>query len=106
MDIILINLLDNAVKYTKEGGTIDISNIVKNKEIRVAISDTGVGIHKKDLKKVFNEFYRSKNAKDIEKDGTGLGLPIVRNLIKRYSGNIEVQSTFGKGTTVTISFPV
>ncbi len=106
LDIILINLLDNAVKYTKEGGTIDISNIVKNKEIRVAISDTGVGIHKKDLKKVFNEFYRSKNAKDIEKDGTGLGLPIVRNIIKRYSGNIEVQSSFGKGTTVTISFPV
>ncbi|MHC4321430.1 MAG: sensor histidine kinase [Planctomycetota bacterium] len=106
LDIVLTNLIDNAVKYTKEGGMIDISNIVTNKEIRVAISDTGIGIHKEDLNKIFNEFYRSKNAKDIEEDGTGLGLPIVRNIIKKHSGNIEIQSTLGEGTTVTISFPV
>ncbi len=106
LGIILTNLIDNAVKYTKEGGVIDISNIVRNKEIIVVISDTGIGIIKEDLDKIFNEFYRSKNAKDIEGDGTGLGLPIVRNLMKRYSGSIEVQSIFGKGTTVTISFPV
>ncbi len=106
LDIILTNLIDNAVKYTKEGGTIDISNIVTNKEIRIAISDTGIGIRKEDLDKVFDEFYRSKNARDIEGDGTGLGLPIVRNIIDKYGGNIEVQSTLGEGTTVTISLPV
>ncbi|MCP4267274.1 MAG: HAMP domain-containing histidine kinase [Candidatus Brocadiaceae bacterium] len=106
LDIILTNLIDNAVKYTKEGGTIDIRNISTTKEIRLEISDTGIGIHKEELKKVFDEFYRSKNAKDIEGDGTGLGLPIVRNLINKYGGNIDVQSTLVKGTAVIISFPV
>jgi signal transduction histidine kinase len=106
LDIILTNLLDNAVKYTRDGGTIDISNESIKKEIRVEILDSGIGIHKEDLSKIFNEFYRSKNAKGIEGYGTGLGLPIVRNLIKKYGGNIEVQSTLGKGTTVAITFPV
>lgn len=106
LDIILTNLIDNAVKYTKEGGTININNIIANKEIKLEISDTGIGIGKDDINKIFDEFYRSDNAKAVELDGTGLGLPIVKNLIKRYGGNIDVQSTLGKSTTFTISFPV
>ncbi len=106
LDIILTNLIDNAVKYTKEGGTINIDNIITNKEIKVEISDTGIGIPKDDLNKIFDEFYRSNNAKAVELDGTGLGLTIVNNLIKRYGGEIYVDSTLGKGTTFTISFPV
>jgi two-component system phosphate regulon sensor histidine kinase PhoR len=101
----MTNLIDNAVKYTKEGGTININNIMTNKEIKLEISDTGIGIHKDDVSKIFDEFYRSDNAKAAELDGTGLGLPIVKNLIKRYGGNIDVQSILGKGTTFTISFP-
>lgn len=106
LDIILTNLIDNAVKYTRQGGTIDISNTVTNKETRVEISDSGIGIHKEELNKIFEEFYRSRNAKDIDEDGTGLGLPIVRNLIKKYGGSIDVHSILGKGTTVTVSFPL
>ena len=106
LDIIMTNLIGNAIKYTREGGTINISNIKADNKIRIEISDTGIGIHKDDINSIFDEFYRSKNAKAIESDGTGLGLTIVRNLIKRYGGHIDVQSTLGKGTTVTVSFPV
>lgn len=106
LDIILTNLIDNSVKYTKQGGTISIINTVTDKEIKIDISDTGIGIIKEDLNKIFNEFYRSKNAKAAELRGTGLGLSIVKNLIKRYSGNIDVKSEIGKGTVVTVSFPV
>jgi two-component system phosphate regulon sensor histidine kinase PhoR len=106
LDIILTNLIDNAVKYTKQEGTIKITNVITNKEIKVEISDTGIGITKEDLNKIFNEFYRSKNAKVAELRGTGLGLSIVKNLIKQYRGNVDVRSEIGKGTTVTISFPL
>jgi signal transduction histidine kinase len=105
LDIILTNLIDNAVKYTKQGGTISINNLVTNKEIKIEMSDTGIGIVKEDLYKIFNEFYRSKNAKAVELRGTGLGLSIVKNLIKQYGGSIDVRSEIGKGTTVTVSFP-
>jgi len=106
LDIILTNLIDNAVKYTKQEDTIKITNVITNKEIKVEISDTGIGIIKEDLNKIFNEFYRSKNAKAAELRGTGLGLPIVKNLIKQYRGNVDIQSEIGKGTTVTITFPL
>ncbi|MFQ5686692.1 MAG: sensor histidine kinase [Candidatus Scalindua sp.] len=106
LDIIMTNLIGNAIKYTKEGGTINISNIIADNEIRIEISDTGIGIHKDDVNEIFDEFYRSKNAEAIESDGTGLGLTIVKNLIKRYDGHIDVQSKLGKGTTVNVSFPV
>jgi signal transduction histidine kinase len=105
LDIIMTNLIDNAIKYTERGGKIDIDNTVTEKEIIIKISDTGIGIGENDINKIFHEFYRAKNAKDVEHEGTGLGLPIVKNLIKRYYGNIDVQSTLGKGTTITVSFP-
>jgi len=106
LDIIMTNLIDNAIKYTERGGKIDIDNTITEKEIIVKISDTGIGICEDDINKIFHEFYRAKNAKDIEQDGTGLGLPIIKNVIKKYGGNVNVQSTLGKGTTVTVSFPV
>ncbi len=106
LDIIMINLIGNAIKYTKEGGAININNIITDNEIKVEISDTGIGIHKDDINEIFDEFYRAKNARAIESDGTGLGLAIVRNLINRYDGHIEVQSMLGKSTTFTVSFPV
>jgi signal transduction histidine kinase len=105
LDLILTNLIDNAVKYTAKGGTVSINNILTEEKIKVEITDTGIGIHKDDIHKIFNEFYRADNAKSLELDGTGLGLAIVNNLIKKYEADIEVQSTLGKGTTFTISFP-
>jgi len=106
LDIILTNLIDNSVKYTEQGGTISINSIITNKEIKLEMSDTGIGIIKEDLNKIFNEFYRSKNAKTVEQRGTGLGLSIVKNLIKQYGGDIDVKSEIEIGTIVTISFPV
>ena len=106
LDIILTNLIDNSVKYTEQGGTISINSIITNKEIKLEMSDTGIGIIEEDLNKIFNEFYRSKNAKAVELRGTGLGLSIVKNLIKQYGGNIEVRSEIEKGTTITVSFPI
>lgn len=105
LDIIMTNLIGNAIKYTKEGGAININNIITDNKIKVEISDTGIGIYKNDINKIFDEFYRSKNAKDIEHDSTGLGFTIVKNLVKRYGGNIDAQSVLGKGTTFTVLFP-
>ena len=105
LDIIMTNLIDNAIKYTERGGKIDIDSTMTEKEIIVQISDTGIGVPEDDLKTVFNEFYRSDNAKSVEQDGTGLGLPIVKNLVNKHGGNIDIQSILGKGTAVTVSFP-
>ena len=106
LDIILTNLIDNSVKYTEQEGTISINSTITDKEVKLEISDTGIGITTEDLNKIFNEFYRSKNAKVAELRGTGLGMSIVKNLIKQYGGSIDVQSQIEKGTTVTISFPI
>ncbi|MDR4506972.1 MAG: HAMP domain-containing histidine kinase [Candidatus Brocadiaceae bacterium] len=105
LELILTNLIDNAVKYTKKGGTATVNTAIGEGAVKIEISDTGIGIHKEDLHKVFDEFYRGSNAKALETNGTGLGLSIVRNLINRYGGNIDVKSELGNGTTFTVSFP-
>lgn len=106
LDIILTNLIDNAVKYTQKNGAITISTYSTDDKIMIEVSDTGIGVHKDDVNKIFDEFYRASNAKAVELDGTGLGLTIVKNLVKLHGGNIDVNSELGKGTTVTVSFPV
>jgi signal transduction histidine kinase len=106
LDIILTNLIDNAVKYTQKDGAIAINNYSTDDKIMIEVSDTGIGVHKDDVNKIFDEFYRASNAKAVELDGTGLGLTIVKNLVIRHGGNIDVNSELGKGTTVTVSFPV
>lgn len=106
LDIILTNLIDNAVKYTQKNGAITISTYSTDDKIMIEVSDTGIGVHKDDVNKIFDEFYRASNAKAVELDGTGLGLTIVKNLVKLHGGNIDVNSELGKGTTVTVLFPV
>ncbi|MDR4506018.1 MAG: HAMP domain-containing histidine kinase [Candidatus Scalindua sp.] len=105
LDIIMTNLIGNAIKYTKADGTIHITSIIEGNQIKAEISDTGIGIPKDDINKIFCEFYRSKNAKTVERDGTGLGLTIVKELMRKYGGHIDVQSTLGQNTTVTVAFP-
>jgi signal transduction histidine kinase len=101
----ILNLLANSVKYTPQDGKIDI--IVKDKDdsILIQIKDTGIGIPKDELPKVFDEFYRGSNAKDIERDGTGLGLSISKQIIERHNGNIWVESKESKGSTFSIVLP-
>ena len=99
------NLLANSVKYTPKGGKISLNISDKGKSILIQIKDTGIGIPKDELDKVFDEFYRASNARDIERDGTGLGLSIAKQVIERHNGKIWVESKYGKGSTFYIILP-
>jgi signal transduction histidine kinase len=99
------NLFYNAIRYNIRGGTISISTEDMRDSIRLIIKDTGIGIPKDAVPKIFDEFFRSENAKREVKIGTGLGLSIVKQIVENYSGKITVQSEVGKGTEFTIVFP-
>jgi two-component system phosphate regulon sensor histidine kinase PhoR len=100
-----VTLAKNAVKYTSSGGVVRVGLQREDGEIRILVSDTGIGIPEKALPHLFEEFYRAPNAKAYEAVGTGLGLAIVRDLVQRYCGRIHVASRAGEGTTVTVTFP-
>lgn len=102
---IFSNLLNNAVKYTGENGEITISSIEKENFIEITVADTGIGIASEDCSKIFNEFYRSPNAKSYKIEGTGLGLAIVKEIVEAHNGCISVDSELGKGCTFTILLP-
>ncbi len=106
MEIIFNNLISNAVKYNKDGGVVNVIIRSTSDEIIVKVQDTGFGIGKEDIPKLFQEFSRIKNASTRNISGSGLGLSIVKKLVDLYSGNIEVDSTPEKGTTFTLIFPI
>jgi len=106
IDDVLINILDNAIKYTPSKGKIEVIANSDRKKIVVEIKDTGIGIAQEDIHHVFDEFYRSENARKIEKEGTGLGLAIAKKIIETYGGNIQVESKVNEGTKFTIILPV
>jgi len=99
---LLINLVSNAIKYTPEGGTIEIKTENKNSGVRIVISDTGIGISEEDIPRIFEDFFRTKEAKNVDKRGTGLGLSIVKQIVKQHNGEIKVFSKVGKGTIFDI----
>jgi signal transduction histidine kinase len=99
------NLFYNAIRYNKRGGTISIVTEDMRDTIRLVINDTGIGIPEDALPKIFDEFFRSENAKREVKIGTGLGLSIVKQIVENYGGKIIAQSAVGEGTEFTIIFP-
>lgn len=101
----IVNLLLNAIKYTPTMGKIEIVAREDDPNITVEIRDTGIGIPKEELPKVFNEFYRATNARKIERDGTGLGLSIAKQIIERHHGKIKVESEEGVGSSFIFTFP-
>ncbi len=102
----LQNLVDNAIKYTPKGGKVEIRvKDEKKEEISISIKDNGVGIPKKDLPKLFSKFFRASNVMLMQTDGTGLGLFIVKSIIEKHGGKIEVNSEEGKGTEFTLTLP-
>lgn len=103
---ILIILLDNSVKYSREDKTIWISAIRKGSNIIVSVTDIGIGIPKENIQEVFNRFYRVDKARVRENGGTGLGLSIAKQLVQKYNGSILMESKEGRGTKVSISIPV
>lgn len=107
---ILLNILSNAVKFTPSGGKIDIAAKHSKKQgkkwLEIAIKDSGVGVADEEMEAVMAEFGQAKQVYTRrEKQGTGLGLPMVRNLIELHHGEFEFKSKLGKGTTVTVRFP-
>lgn len=103
---IMVNLIGNAIKYTDDGGKIEISHEIKGKNIVTNIKDNGFGMSVEAQKKLFTKFYRINTDKTKKITGTGLGLFIVKELVKKMKGTISVKSVEGKGSTFSISFPI
>jgi signal transduction histidine kinase len=99
------NLFNNAIRYNKEKGSIRVVTEDLGSAIRLIIQDTGIGISEEAIPKIFDEFFRSENAKKEVKIGTGLGLSIVKQIVDNYDGTIDVTSGVGEGTQFTIIFP-
>jgi signal transduction histidine kinase len=105
IEAVLMNCAKNAITYNKPGGTVTLS-LAKNKSgVKIIISDTGIGINKKDLSKVFDRFFRVDKSRSRQTGGSGLGLSIVKTSMERLGGTVEAESTPDKGTTITLSFP-
>jgi signal transduction histidine kinase len=105
LESIFGNLITNAIIYTPEEGSIRVTADLAGFNVRVAVSDTGLGIEAQYLEKIFERFYRVKNEKTRYITGTGLGLPIVKGLVDSLGGMITVDSTPGKGSTFTVLVP-
>jgi signal transduction histidine kinase len=110
LNIILSNLINNAIKYSPESTTIAVHAFATATgkaagEVRLSVADQGHGIEPEELEKIFEEFYRTRKAREMERDGTGLGLPIVQRAVESLGGRLTVYSELEKGTTFHIFFP-
>ena len=103
---VIYNLIDNAIKYTPEGGSVFVTMKADGRNAVFAVRDTGVGIPEEDAKHIFDRFYRVDKARSRETGGTGLGLSIVRQMVQLHRGEIKVDSVFGKGSTFTVTLPL
>ena len=106
IDRIFNNLISNAVKYTPPEGKVTVRLANVDEEVQVAVEDTGIGIPEEAMQHLFEEFFRAPNAKEMEREGTGLGLTIVKDLITHLGGHISVKSTQNVGSQFTVTLPV
>ncbi len=106
MDLVLQNILDNAVKYSKAGGHITISMKMLEKYLEITIADHGVGIPQYQMERVFTKFFRGDNVVRMSTEGSGLGLFIVKNIVKNHGGDIHIESEENKGTKVIFTVPI
>ena len=102
----LVALVDNALKYTPYEGSVMLTLITDERSAIVKVSDTGIGILPDDLSHIFERFYRADRARSRDRGGSGLGLAIVESIVREHQGNIEVESTPGKGSTFTVKLPM
>ena len=105
MTQVIDNILNNAIKYSPDGGKITVSMKTTDDQMILSISDQGLGIPKQDLPKIFDRFYRVDRARSRAQGGTGLGLAIAKEIIKQHNGFIWAKSEYGKGSTFTIVLP-
>ncbi|HHV09241.1 MAG TPA: GHKL domain-containing protein [Clostridiales bacterium] len=103
---LLSNLINNAIKYNKPGGKVEITVTSEAQEMVVTVADTGVGIAQEDLQRIFERFYRVDKGRSKKVGGTGLGLSIVKHIVNYYDGSIQVESKLGEGTKFTVRLPL
>jgi len=103
---VVTNILSNAIKYSEENASIEVSSKVGEKSLQIIIKDTGIGIPKDDLSRVFERFYRVDKARSRAMGGTGLGLAIAKEIMQAHNGDIKIESEYTKGTTVKIIFSI
>jgi two-component system sensor histidine kinase SenX3 len=102
----LVNLLDNAIKYSGPGQAVAVRVVVDNDRVGMVVQDHGIGIPTRDLERIFERFYRVDRARSRDTGGTGLGLAIVRHVIQAHGGEVTVQSREGEGSTFTLFLPL
>ncbi|MGZ8580597.1 MAG: sensor histidine kinase [Actinomycetota bacterium] len=105
LSLLVRNLIDNAIRYTRPGGTVEICVRPDPDEVTLDVRDTGVGIPVRDLPRIFERFYRVDRARSRETGGTGLGLSIVRHVAENHGGSVSVDSELGAGSTFTVRLP-
>ncbi|HTQ10250.1 MAG TPA: ATP-binding protein [Fimbriimonadaceae bacterium] len=102
---VIVNLVDNAIKYTPSGGDVCVQASNAEGKIVVEVSDTGIGIMQQDLPRIFERFYRVDKARSRESGGTGLGLSIVKNIVEAHGGEVRVASEYNRGSIFTVILP-
>ncbi|MNI64334.1 Alkaline phosphatase synthesis sensor protein PhoR [compost metagenome] len=102
---IFINLLDNAIKYNVPGGKVELHCEARDGKVWITVSDTGIGIPVESRDKIFEPFYTVNRDRARASGGTGLGLSLVRNLVEKQGGSIELMETEGAGSAFQLSFP-
>jgi two-component system phosphate regulon sensor histidine kinase PhoR len=105
LKLVWTNLLSNAIKYTEPGGIVAVTLNQTSENLVGTVRDTGIGIPTQDLERIFEEFYRAENAKEISRVGTGVGLAIVQRIIENWGGTISVESELGLGSKFTLVLP-
>lgn len=106
LEIVINNLVSNAVKYNRDNGQVMVRIQKDSKRYQIEVEDTGIGMKKKELEKLFGEFVRMKNEKTRHIEGSGLGLSTVKKIVQLYGGDIRVISEWDKGTTFTVELPL
>jgi cell cycle sensor histidine kinase DivJ len=103
---IALNLVANAIKFTERGGSVTVSATVEGPRLMLAVTDTGIGIDAEDLARIGDPFFQAGKTYQRKHEGTGLGLSIVKGLVSLHDGEMNVRSTLGEGTTVTVTLPL
>lgn len=103
---VIYNLLDNAVKYSQPEGRIQLKAERVADQVRISVSDEGVGISTRDLPRVFERFYRADKARSRQLGGTGLGLSIVKHIAQLHGGSVQAESELGRGSTISVTLPI
>src|SRR5262249_10132990 len=106
MKQVVVNLLDNAIKYTPPGGTVDLTVSARQHNALLEVADTGMGIPPEALPRIFERFFRVDDARSREGGGAGLGLSIVKSICAAHHGRVEATSTPGRGSTFLVELPL